>query len=70
MVVTVSLHLYFIIVVWGKERGLYLPYGLCQGIQGLGASFRLVACKSGGCSLLPVGAIELMELVLPLGWCL
>jgi hypothetical protein len=26
--------------------------------------------RKGGCSLLPVGAGKLKELVLPLGWCL
>jgi len=28
------------------------------------------ACKSGGFNLLPIGARELKELVLPSGWCL
>jgi hypothetical protein len=42
-----SLHLYFRVVGWGKERGLYPPSGWCRRTQGVGSSFRLELVNQG-----------------------
>jgi hypothetical protein len=77
MVVTMSLHLYFMTTGWGNIRGLSRPSGWCQRTQGVGSSFRLVPINqgvvasfwlvqenSGTCSFLQFGSYKSG------GWCL
>jgi hypothetical protein len=54
----------------GQGKGVVASFRLVSENSGSWSFLQVGACKSGGHSLLLVGARELRELVLPSGWCL
>jgi hypothetical protein len=67
VVVTVGLHLYFMVAGWRKERGLYPPSGWSYRIKELELPLGWSLIIRGLQPLL-VGSREFKELYIPLGW--